>query len=177
MPKTSYLHIQLLIPPINAVLSNGKGIRYGRTLAMSGDYAVIGASHVEDSIGEAYIYRLETHNETRGNTPRRTTRWTLCQNLRSPVGHGGYFGISVDIFHERIIVGASGFDPDIAGLWSANYEFSYGLLNANTGAAYIYALSVQQDRWAPITQLQPTQEASNGSYFGFSVGLWNNTGT
>lgn len=95
------------------------------TVAISGDYAVVGA-HMEDapgssvfvlSVGCAYVFK------------RTGTSWTEQQKIVPDVRNGDdQFGFSVAIDGDYIIAGARNFDFDAAGLNNKK----------DAGAAYIF---------------------------------------
>ena len=51
----------------------------------------------ENSTGRVFIYHLDNHT------------WSLNYTLESVTGQNSYFGHSVDIFNDTIVVGAKGF--------------------------------------------------------------------
>jgi hypothetical protein len=69
---------------------------FGRAVAISGDYAIIGASGDDDNCGAAYIFK------------RDGTSWIEQAKLKGPVPreYNDYFGYSVSISGDYAIVGA-----------------------------------------------------------------------
>ena len=74
-------------------------IKFGHSAAISGDYVVVGAEAWHNSTGQVFVYHVE--NST----------WSLNYTLESVTGQNSYFGHSVDIYNDTIIVGARGFQP------------------------------------------------------------------
>ena len=87
----------------NVKLTASDGARndhFGSAIAMSGDYAIVGAYGNDDNQGAAYIFK------------REGTSWTEQARLRKPVPREAddYFGYSVAISGDYTIVGAYGSD-------------------------------------------------------------------
>ena len=87
-----------LLPPENPAI----GITFGRSVALEGDLAVIGAEYGdgnEPDSGTAYVFE------------RRPSGWTFTRKLQAPDGAAfDLFGISVDLSSGAAIVGAAGDD-------------------------------------------------------------------
>jgi hypothetical protein len=106
---------------------------FGKIVAISGDYAIVGASSEDDAVdnnsGKAYIFDVTTGS--------------LLYTLDNPNAYGtsdsDFFGDSVAISGSRAIVGAVGEDEDG---------------NSNSGKAYIFS--------APITEASAPAEESTG---------------
>jgi hypothetical protein len=113
---------------------------FGTAVAISGDTVVVGAPSDDDAgtdAGAAYVF------------VRSGTSWVHQQTLTSAtLGNYSYFGASVAISGETIVVGASG--------------------NANKGAAYVFVRS--GSTWTQQQKLTASDGASNDS-FGGSVGI------
>ncbi len=133
------------------------GDDFGRSVAVSGDYILVGAQkhNWEGAIdvGAAYVYR-RTSDRNGG------TEWTEATKLMPPEGLGENerFGISVAMHDGVAIVGANGDD--------ANGE--------NSGSAYIFTLRETLDgkfAWEFTQKLMPP-DAEDGDNFGFSVAVW-----
>jgi hypothetical protein len=124
------------------------GDRFGDSVSIDGDYAIVGATGDDDlgpNFGAAYIYERSF-----GNT------WAYKQKIKSssPSSNafsGDFFGGSVSIDGDYAIVGASG-------------EFN------NTGAVYIYKRNQSNGNWEDETKIT----ASDGvdlDFFGRSVSI------
>ena len=118
---------------------------FGNSVAISGDYAIVGApfddAGTADS-GSAYIYF------------RNGTTWSLQTTLPNPApANNDNFGFSVAISGDYAIVGASQDDPS-------------GVSNA--GSAYIYFRS--GTAWSLQTTL-PNPAPASGDNFGNSVAI------
>lgn len=126
----------------------GGGDRFGSTLAMSGNYAIIGAPR-NDSVGRnsgaVYIF-----------TRRGTTWIEQAKLVASDANRGDYFGISVAIDGDTAIVGAH----------RTNEPFADG------GSAYVFQRT--GENWNQTAKLIPP-DGDNFAYFGFSVGIDANT--
>ncbi|WP_417392204.1 Calx-beta domain-containing protein [Gimesia sp.] len=128
------------------------GDQFGTSIAIDGDTLVIGA-YLEDSLGEdrgaAYVYRLN------GST------WELEEKLTaSDTTDGDYFGVSVAIENDTILVGAS--------YWDSNSSTS----NYDDGAAYVFTRT--GGNWLETQRLT----ASNNGIldrFGNDVAIQNGT--
>ena len=116
---------------------------FGYAVAISADYAVVGARYEDfsgtDGAGAAYIFKRDTGLET----------WTEMTKLRaSDVGTGGsQFGSAVAILNRQVIVGSH-----------------------NAGKAYLYDRETGQESWTE-TAILPQNTFSGGQAFGKSVGL------
>ncbi|MEX2535795.1 MAG: PKD domain-containing protein [Trueperaceae bacterium] len=117
---------------------------FGRSVAMSGDYAVIGAIRddgVSSDSGAAYVFRRS------GDT------WTEMSKLTaSDAAEGDLFGWSVAMSGDYAIVGA------IAG----------NGVSSNSGAAYVFRRS--GDTWTEMAKLTAS-DAAEGDFFGNSVAM------
>jgi len=94
--------------------------QFGRSVAISGDYTIVGA-HGDDTgagdAGSAYIY------------VRSGTTWSLQSTLNNPApAAGDQFGVSVAISGDYAIVGALGDDTGADGAGSA---YIYGITPPN----------------------------------------------
>ncbi|QDV18654.1 Calx-beta domain protein [Gimesia panareensis] len=128
-----------------------EGDQFGTSLALDGDTLVIGAFH-ESTLGEgsgaAYVYRLN------GST------WELEEKLTASDGVAGdYFGISVAIENNIIVVGAS-------------YRDSDSMLYNAAGAVYIF--SRNGNNWSEVQRLTASNAAAS-YHFGTSVAIQNST--
>ena len=124
------------------------GDRFGAALAMSGDYAIVGAPKqdaVGTNSGAAYIYE------------RQDTEWVEQAKLVASDGtHGDYFGISVAMDGDTVLIGAH----------RANEPFADG------GAVYVFE-RIGRSWYETSKILAP--DGSHFAYFGFSVGIGANT--
>ena len=124
------------------------GDRFGRSVAISGDYAIVGSNLDDDgglSSGSAYIFKRT------GNT------WTQQQKLTADDAAGSdYFGTSVAIDGDTVIVGAS--------------QDSHGV--SAGGSAYIFTRT--GSTWTQQQKIIPT-DLTTFSNFGFSVDIQGDT--
>jgi hypothetical protein len=117
---------------------------FGFTVAISGDYVVVGAPLDEGTIGSAYIFK------------REGTSWTQQAKLEASDATADiYFGNSVSIFGDYAIIGA--------------YQGN-GNVN-NSGSAYIFKR--EDTNWLEQEKLFAS-DGSSGDYFGFSVSISGN---
>ena len=124
------------------------GDRFGTTLAMSGDYAIVGAPR-KDGIGRnsgaAYVFR------------RQGTEWVEQAKLVSPEEtRSDYFGISVAIDGDTALVGAHRSNEPLA----------------DCGSVYVFDRT--GENWSQTTKLT-APDPDSFAYFGFSVGIDGNT--
>ncbi len=120
------------------------GDELGTTLAMSGDYAIVGAPRRDDfgnNSGAAYIFT------------RQGTEWVEQTKLVAPEAHAGdYFGISVAIDGDTALVGAHRVNKP----------------TADAGSVYVFERL--GNSWIQTDQLT-APDATKFAYFGFSVGI------
>lgn len=124
------------------------GDNFGISVAISGDYAVIGARNddigADTDQGSVYIFS------------RTGSDWTQQQKLTAADGVDfDYFGTSVDISDNgtKMIVGAYGDDIGV---------------NTNQGSAYVYTRS--GNVWSLQAKLTAS-DGSTGDSFGYSVSI------
>jgi len=123
------------------------GDRFGESVSISGDYAVVGSPYDDDKgadSGAAYIFK------------REGTTWTQQKKLiPSDGGAGDYFGTSVSISGDYALVGA--------------HLSKNPLTNTSFGAAYIFKR--EATGWNQKAKLIADDGAVN-DYFGRSVSLY-----
>ncbi len=118
--------------------------RFGRSVAISGDVAVVGAYANDDAgsySGSAYVFVRN------GNTWEEQVKLTASDAARND-----HFGYSVAISGDVVIVGA--------------YSNDHGI--TNSGAAYIFVRN--GNTWGQQAKLTAS-DAAAGDQFGFSVGI------
>ena len=120
------------------------GDQFGTTLAMSGDYAIIGAPRKDDfgnNSGAAYIFT------------RQGTEWIEQAKLVAPDARpGDYFGISVAIDGDTALVGGHRINKP----------------SADAGSVYVFERL--GNSWIQTAHLT-APDATKFAYFGFSVGI------
>ena len=120
------------------------GDEFGTTLAMSGDYAIVGAPSKDDTgnnSGAAYIFT------------RHGTEWVEQAKLVAPDARpGDYFGISVAIDGDTVLVGGHRINKPTAD------------------AGSVYAFERLGNSWIQTAHLT-APDATKFAYFGFSVGI------
>jgi murein DD-endopeptidase MepM/ murein hydrolase activator NlpD len=123
--------------------------RFGWSVAISGDYAIVGADSDDDNgiySGSAYIFQ------------RTGSSWSQLQKLTASDGAAyDYFGKSVSISGDYAIVGAAGDDD--------NGPYS------NSGSAYIFQRTGSS--WSQLQKLTASDGAAY-DYFGECVAISGN---
>jgi hypothetical protein len=137
---------------------------FGRSVSISGNYAVIGAPYDDEDekggkvnrAGSAYIFKLDDGG-----------KWKQLQKIsafdRMPVTE---FGTSVAISGNYLVVGAPRDHLGINGLYTSNLA----------GSAYVYRL--ENGTWSFMQKIiaNPTARVQQGqAYFGSSVAIDGNT--
>ena len=125
-----------------------RGDEFGTTLAMSGDYAVVGAPRNDDAgrnSGAVYIFT------------RQGTDWVEQAKLLAPDARAGdYFGISVAIDEDTVLVGGHRINKP----------------SADAGSVYVFERL--GNSWL-LTAHLTAPDATKFAYFGFSVGIDDDT--
>ena len=125
-------------------VGGGEADWFGRSVAIEGDTAVVGA-HADDdngsNAGAVYVFARD------GN------EWTQQAQILAPDGQPyDYFGIAVDISGQTLIVGASEDDND----------------SADTGSAYVFVRD--SDQWSQQAKLV-LEDRTGRDMFGWSVAI------
>jgi hypothetical protein len=150
--------------------NTGAGDLFGESVAVSGDTVVVGAygeassstgvnSTPNDSAGAsgaAYVY------------VRSGTTWTQQAYLKaSNTGAGDFFGFSVSVSGDTVVVGARDEESSTAGVNSTPNNSA-----PNSGAAYVYVRS--GTTWTQQAYLKASN-TGGGDHFGRSVSLSGDT--
>lgn len=118
--------------------------QFGRSVSLSGDRALVGVSGDDDNgsgAGSVYVYDFDE------------TAWNESVKLIANDGtERGFFGFSVSLSGDRMLVGAIGDDDN----------------GSNSGAAYVFDFDGL--RWNQTAKLTPSDGAPPGQ-FGYSVSL------
>jgi hypothetical protein len=131
--------------------NRGNGDKFGNSVAISGDTAIVGAdlADSDDGIrnaGSAYIFQRDNKGT-----------WQEVEELQASEKHNDdYFGCSVAISGDTAIVGAYG--EDTGGL--------------SAGSAYIF--QYQAGRWQEVKQILSSDKEADGK-FGYSVAISGDT--
>ena len=130
--------------------------QFACSVSIDGNYAVVGAQYEDEDAsgaanlfnsGSAYIYK------------NIAGTWTEMQKIVSTDrADGDYFGCSVDISNNFVIVGAYLEDENSTGSATLN----------NSGSAYIFENIA--DNWSQTQKIVATDRAAE-DYFGFSVAI------
>ncbi len=118
---------------------------FGNSVAISGDYAIVGASNA----GAGYSYAGAAYIFQRDGSDWNQTAKLVASDTTSSAGFGGSVAISGDF----VIVGAKGEDTG----------------GANAGQAYIFQKD-GSDVWSE-TEILVASDVAAGSYFGASVAI------
>lgn len=125
-----------------------RGDEFGTALAMSGDYAIVGAPRKDDAgnnSGAAYIFT------------RQGTAWVEQAKLVAPDARAGdYFGVSVAIDEDTVLVGGHRINKP----------------TADAGSVYVFERL--GNSWL-LTDHLIAPDATKFAYFGFSVGIDDDT--
>jgi len=128
----------------------GEDESFGKSVAVYDETIVVSAYYDDDqglSSGSVYIFRL---NEE-GN-------WYVQQKIIASDGaQSDYFGISVAVYDETIVVGAFGDDDQ----------------GSNSGSVYVFTRN-EEDNWNEQQKLTAS-DAEAGGYFGTSVAVSDET--
>jgi hypothetical protein len=124
------------------VASDGAmGDYFGKSVSISGDYAILGAHYDDSAKGSAYVFK------------RDGTSWSEQQKLIALDGAGGdAFGMSVCINGDHAIVGAC-YDDD---------------MGTSSGSTYVFKRNGTS--WSEQQKLTASDGAAN-DYFGYSVSI------
>ncbi|MTI37974.1 FG-GAP repeat protein, partial [Fulvivirga lutimaris] len=138
----------------------GSGDRFGYSVSISGDYAIVGAySESEDALGgnnaiaagSAYLFKKDEGG---------IDNWGQVQKIvASDRGSGDNFGYSVSISGDYAIVGAYFEDEDALG----------GNNASGAGSAYIFKKD-ETDNWGQVQKIVASDRAKLDN-FGFSVSI------
>jgi hypothetical protein len=132
--------------------------RFGTSVAISGDTVVVGAWGDEDHVVSAYIF-ARNYDPGDPGTPS-ADKWGEVQKLTaSDAVAGDYFGYSVSISGDTVVVGAYG-DDDGGNTSGSAYVFE-----RNQGGA---------DNWGQVDKLTAGDAAADDR-FGYSVAISDNT--
>jgi hypothetical protein len=124
--------------------------QYGMSVSISGDYAVVGAYRDDDNgtnSGSVYVF---SRNEG------GTDAWGSVAKLTASDGaKDDYFGISVSIYGEDIIVGANSNNDS----------------GSNSGSAYVFSRNQGGDNmWGEVVKLTAS-DGTGYDQFGYSVSI------
>ncbi len=129
------------------------GAIFGASVSMHGDFAVVGATGdkgPKPTSGTAYVF----YKNKGGND-----NWGMVCKLFANYGQtGDYFGFSVDIYNDIVVVGA----PNAT------------VNNIVSGVAYIFKKHpTENGLWGEVTKLVPNDPLKN-KHFGNSVSIYEN---
>jgi len=118
---------------------------FGYDVAISGDYAVVGAYRCDDdtrnNVGSAYVYKYDMGT------------WNFHSKIVPIQGTSNdYFGASVDLVGTRLLIGAYGDDDK----------------GSSSGASYLYILEGNQ--WNMHKKYVPS-DGSSYDYFGYDIAV------
>ena len=117
--------------------------RFGQTVAIEGDYVIVGSPKDDTNTGSVYIFK------------RSGTSWSQQDKITANnAGTGDEFGAAIAISGDYVIVGALLEDTG----------------SSNAGAAYIFKKDSGAETWTQQVQLQGST-FDNDYYFGRSVSI------
>lgn len=139
------------------------GDNFGYSLAVHDNTIVVGAYH-EDSngvdSGAAYVFTRNPNGV-----------WVQETYLKSSNSQAAdYFGESVAVYGNRIVVGASGEDSAATGSGGNQLDNT----RAQSGAAYVFEREPGTANWAQTEYLKASNPDAN-DLFGTALALWENT--
>ena len=130
---------------------------FGCSVAMSGDYMVVGAKSAKDGsitgVGSAYIFKKDQGG---------TDNWGQVKKIvASDRAQNDLFGVSVAISGDYIVVGAYYEDQDASG---------YDTMS-KAGSAYVFKKDQDStDNWGQLQKIVASDRAAS-DYFGNSVAI------
>ena len=123
--------------------------RFGCSVSICGDMVVVGdvGTNYPNEGGVAYVFAKNSGG---------TNNWGQIAKLKPDVSTDfDYFGASISIFEEQVLIGAPG----------------YGELNRTTGRAFLFAKnSGGTNNWGQVAELKSSNPQINAS-FGVSVSI------
>jgi hypothetical protein len=126
--------------------SPASSVYFGRTVSMAGNFLAVGEynrNHIQSYSGAVYLYKINANGTAQ-----------LTATLHSPnPSYQGYFGFSVDLSGDRLVVGAYNENSEIA---------------SNSGSAYIY--KVKPDGSVSLLEVLTHPSAKSSDRLGISVG-------
>ena len=148
--------------------------RFGYSVAVSGDSIVVGA-RLEDSIATG-VNNINSTDNSASNAgaayvfTRTGSTWTQQAYLKAAnTGAGDFFGTSVAISNDTIVVAASLEDSNGTGINSINGGND---LAANSGSAYVFVRT--GSTWSTEAYLKASNTGA-GDQFGTAVAIANDT--
>jgi len=159
-------NIQLPLDYFKASNTNNND-RFGTSVAISGNTMVIGAPE-EDSNGD----ELDNSMVKSGAVYvfiKSANGWHQQAYLKaSNIGGNDYFGVSVAIYDNTIVVGAIGESSNTSGINGNQSNDS----SINSGAAYVYTRN--NNNWSQQAYLKASNTGMEDA-FGTAVGVYENT--
>ena len=146
------------------VASDGEDYAYfGESVAISGNYAIVGAWGHDDMTGSAYIIERNTNGT-----------WSQKQKIvSSDLQFGDYFGYSVAISGNYAIVGATYEDHDANGTSNSSIAYPFDPdYKTKAGSAYIFERNTN-GTWSQIEKIVASDRGA-GDKFGNSVAISGN---
>lgn len=134
------LHTTLTSPTVS--------IQYGSSVAISGELIVVGDKSFDEYKGKVYVYRYDSTNDT----------WSLAEEIQDNEPNSeDKFGTSVDVYNERIIVGANN-DREVFG-------------DPRTGSASIFFYDFNTNNAELVDKSYPDHPRSELDEYGWSVSI------
>lgn len=160
MASKSYLLTCLLIDSVNCLFreqveikayDGGEGNHFGYSVDIWNNTAVVSAPYEDNSTGGVYVFIY--------NEDSTVLDWYNSDKLTANDGQeGDFFGSSVAIWEDIIVIGAS--NDNVGG----NYS----------GSAYIFQRYENNNTFRQICKIAPSI-TNKDDYFGYHVTIYNNT--
>ena len=150
------LPIEVYVGPEDKIVPSDRGSHddFGTSLAVSGDFAIVGAAREDHDVngankienaGSAYILKRNQYGYW-GETQKLTSSDRALRD---------FFGQSVSIDGDYAVVGG------------------FNKVNKNDGAAYIYKKDLN-DNWVEVQKLSLPNASTNSDFYGWSVAISGN---
>ena len=139
--------------PVKLIVSDGaKDDRFGYSVAVGGDTVVVGAQGHNGNTGAAYVFTWDTNDG-----------WSQTAKLAASVGAGfEYFGHSVAVHRETIVIGARGHSGTPGAAYVFTWDSENRVWGEDPGSGETHRIET-----AKLT----ASDANNGDQFGQSVAV------
>jgi hypothetical protein len=161
---------QAYVKASNTTAGGGSGTSFGYAVAVDGDTVVVGA-YAEDGSGTG-VNPASNHGAVNAGAAyvfvRDGTTWSQQAYLKAHnTDAGDYFGFSVDVDGNTVVVGAYSEDGSGTGVNPASNNSA-----ANSGAVYVFVRNGVT--WSQQAYLKASNTGT-GDFFGYAVAIQSNT--
>jgi hypothetical protein len=165
-PKTQKVNVAagetayLVLAYMPTIVKGKEGDRFGSSVAVDGDFMVVGAPYFDFGTskdgGTAYVYQRSSSGE-----------WLFLKELIPDEGHSpeDYFGWSVDISGDTIVVGA------FRAVTEKVCDLKGNCSEVRAGAAYVFERDKGGSDNFGLDQKLIARDGRAGGYFGYSVAI------